>query len=332
MDTLAPVPYLAQQPAGAVAKGKIHYFGGGFPNSGTPLKEHYVYDPGSDSWSKVADIPVNRVIHETGTIHDSIYVMGGQPDKLRFERYSVDQDSWRSLGDLPDPHFWYGTIVTLNDTMYRFGGGGYLAPQKDAQRYDLENDNWIDLTDMPDGLHALAGAAIGDSIYLVGGFNTQSTVEDKVWIYNTRTDQYHEGYNLPKPRNYHEVVGIGNCIYALGGQDLTVDKSIIRHCLGDTAIDITGIGSNKKELTEIYGYYNNGSIILNLGQEIASNMQVTFFTIDGRIIHEEMIQIGSKTEYKFNINALRSTDQLLIVQIKGAELFEVLKIPLANQD
>ena len=39
-DTLASVPYLAQQPCGAVLNGKIHFCAGGYPNTGTPLDEH----------------------------------------------------------------------------------------------------------------------------------------------------------------------------------------------------------------------------------------------------------------------------------------------------
>ena len=206
-DTLTPVPFLAQQPGGAVVNGKIHYFGGGFPNSGTPLNDHYVYDPGSNSWDTASIIPINRVIHEAVTLKDSIYVMGGQPDKLRFELYSTSTNSWKSLNNLPDQDFWYGSIVTVNDTIYRFGGGGFLSPSKKAQRYNVSTDSWNNLPDMPEELHALAGAAIGDSIYLVGGYNT-GNVKDKVWIYDIKTQIYHQGFPVPKARNYHAVVSL----------------------------------------------------------------------------------------------------------------------------
>ncbi|MEQ9062798.1 MAG: T9SS type A sorting domain-containing protein [Vicingaceae bacterium] len=281
-DTLAPVPYLAQQPGGAATSGKIYYFGGGFPNSGTPLNAHFVYDPLTDSWDTAAGLPANRVIHEAMAIKDSIYVMGGQPDKLRFELYNTSADSWSSLNNLPDQHFWYGAFANLNDTIYRFGGGGFLSAQQTAQRYNVQSDAWVNLPQLPEDLHAPAAAAIGDSIYIVGGYNSFGE-SDRVWIYDVKAQTYQAGFNLPEVRNYHSLVSVGNCIYAIGGHDATVDKSIIRHCRGDS-IDYTSVNQGS-EVVSLGLYPNPVSSELNIrGLDAGKSYPYQIHDFQGRLV------------------------------------------------
>lgn len=152
-DTLAPVPYLAQQPAGAVLNGKIHYFGGGYPNSGTPLASHYVYDPALNSWSAAASLPIPRVIMEAAAINGKLYALSGQPDKTRVDEYDPATNTWAPKNPLPDNDFWYSAIVVHNNEVFRFGGGGYIAPVKHVKKYDAATDTWNGIAVMPVALH-----------------------------------------------------------------------------------------------------------------------------------------------------------------------------------
>lgn len=331
-DTLAPVPYLAQQPGGDAVNGKIHYLGGGFPNSGTPLKKHFMYDVLSDNWDTAADIPANRVIHEVIAIQDSLYVMGGQPDKLRFERYDPSTDTWKSLNNLPDQDFWYGTVVNVNDTIYRFGGGGYLSPSDKAMRYNSESDVWVNLPVMPEELHALAGAAIGDSIYLVGGYTSLGLVSDAVWIYDVHNQSYAQGFSLPAGRNYHEVVSVGTCIYAIGGQDLTVDLSMIRHCRGDTA-DYTFVTKEIEEKSEFDINYHSGRLLVNLGnQKETGNALLGLYDLSGRLLHSSNVYIDESGKGVEQLNKSEFTWSsvilMAIVSFDGKRYFK--KVVLAD--
>ena len=118
-ETLAPVPYLAQQPAGIAAAGKIHYFGGGYPNSGTPLDDHYIYDPGTDTWTEAASLTAPRAIHYGASINDTVYTMAGQGMTSLFEAYDPVNDSWSSRANLPDGFFMYSARCTVNEKIYR---------------------------------------------------------------------------------------------------------------------------------------------------------------------------------------------------------------------
>ena len=289
-DTLAPVPYKAQQPGGAAAGGKIYFFGGGFPNSGTPLDDHYVYDPITNTWDTAANIPANRVIHRSVAVGDSVYVMGGQPDKLRFERYAPSNNTWKSLGNLPDAHFWYGAILTVDDVIYRFGGGGFISPQDFAHKYDMANDNWVSLPAIPEPRHAIAAAAIGDSIYITGGY--YGGEKDLVWIYDINSQTYDTGFSLPAVRNYHSMVSIGNCVYVVGGHDQTVDLSLIRHCSGDSA-DYTSISLPGRPDSELNISYGLNKIRVRTSQEKLESVDAVIYDLGGRMLQTESISLRS---------------------------------------
>ncbi|MBK8499945.1 MAG: T9SS type A sorting domain-containing protein [Flavobacteriales bacterium] len=232
-DYRAVVPYLAQQPCGAVLNGKIHYCAGGYPNTGTPLDDHYVYDPATDSWSAAADLPFPTAINEAAAINGKFYVLTGQPNKQLCQSYDPNTNSWTAHASLPDLNFWYGAVLAVNNTIYRFGGGGYAVPVNLAHVYNPSGDNWTALPAFPEQVHSLAGANVGDSlICLAGGFYNFEDLDD-VRLYRPLTQEYQTLEVLPAGRSYHSMVSAGGCVYVVGGDnDLvpTMGVNLIRNC------------------------------------------------------------------------------------------------------
>ena len=230
-DTLADVPYKAQQPAGAVVDGKIHYFGGGYPNSGTPLDDHYVYDPSNDSWSAAQNLPIPRVIMKAAVLDGKIFAMSGQPEKARVDVYDPNTNSWSSKNPLPDNNFWYSAIVVVNNEMFRFGGGGFTSPVNTIQKYNATGDSWTNIGNLPSPLHAPAGTVLGGKIYIAGGYYGSET--DTVYEFNPLTYSLNKITALPAARAYHELVTIDSCIYSIGGNNPfypDMNVSFIRIC------------------------------------------------------------------------------------------------------
>ncbi len=245
-DTLAPVPYEAQQPCGAVVNGKIHFCGGGFPNSGTPLSDHYAYDPATDSWTEAAELPFPTVINEAVELDDQLYVLSGQPQRDLSQRYDPVGGTWVANNDLPDDNFWYGAIVSTGETIYRFGGGGYIAPVNLAMVYDKVADSWSYLPDMGTFLHAPAGCALGDSLIVIAGGYWNGAVDD-VWLCHIASQSYTAAPALPAARSYHSLVSIGSCVYSVGGSGAEdeIGVSLLRNCTlaGTVSIDALNDGA-----------------------------------------------------------------------------------------
>jgi N-acetylneuraminic acid mutarotase len=311
-STRAVVPYLAQQPAGAAVGGMIHYFGGGFPNSGTPLDDHHIYNPGSDSWSSGSTLTAPRAIHYGVELNDTLYSIAGQGMKTLFEKYDPSDSSWSSKATLPDANFWYGAHVTLGGKIYRFGGGGWSSPASSAHVYDPTADQWTALPSMPSPSHAINGAPIGDSIYLVGGYNNFLGTTD-VWIYDVVAKTYTAGPALPIERYYHRLVAIGSCIYAIGGtSDSTLDSlgtSIQRYCLGNMPSTI-----RETDLTFDFSVRFNGMEIELIVPAIANKdgYQVQIFDMMGRIHNYAS---GAANQKQLTLSATELPAAAYIVQV-----------------
>ncbi len=231
-DTLAPVPYLAQQPCGAVVDGKIHYCAGGYPNTGTPLDDHYIYDPAADSWYAAASLPFPTAINEAAGLDGKLYVLSGQPDKFLCQYYDPGTDLWSPLNDLPDDKFWYSALVSDGGTLYRFGGGGYTAPVDFGRVYDKVNDSWGPIADLPDATHAPAGTVLAPGLLCIAGGYSNFADLDAVWLYDIAAQSFTAAEPLPSARSYHSLVTVDGCVYSVGGTGPDPDTGVqlLRHC------------------------------------------------------------------------------------------------------
>jgi len=232
-EAKAPVPYLAQQPAGTQVNGKIHFFGGGFPNSGSPSNQHHVYDPTTDSWSAAANLTAPRAIHYAVNLDETLYSLAGQGMTTLCQTYDANANSWLTKNPLPDGQFFYGAHVAANHHIYRFCGGGYTAPNNRVNRYDPTSDSWSSLPNFPVKVHGFQGTALGDKIFLAGGYYDFQE-RSEVYLFDTKSEtlgQY--PVSLPVGTNYHNMVSLDSCIYVVGGNhaiDPNVPFQLLRLC------------------------------------------------------------------------------------------------------
>lgn len=296
IDSWAPradVPYAAQQPAGAAVNGKIHYFGGGFPNTGSPVDDHYVYDPGSNSWSPAADLTAPRAIHYGVGLDGVLYSLGGQGMANLCQTYDEANDQWITKNNLPDNSFWYGAHVAADGHIYRFCGGGYTAPVDNAHKYDPANDSWSPLPDMPDAIHALRGAAIGDKIFLVGGY-FDFLDRDEVWIFDTQEETYTPGIPLPLGRAYHNLVAVDSCLYVIGGNnaiDETVRTQLLRLCPYETPSDAKEV---KTPVAAVSASFIENRLLVQLPDDVEGTAHLALFDVSGRMVFSENAVIASQ--------------------------------------
>ncbi len=293
-DYRTDVPYLAQQPCGAVLDGKIHYCGGGYPNTGTPLNDHYVYDPALDSWTQAADLPFPTAINEAASINGLFYVLTGQPDKQLCQSYDPATDDWTAALPLPDLNFWYGAVLAMGNTIYRFGGGGFTAPTNVAHVYDVANDSWTPLPVMSDPLHAVAGANVGDSLICLSGGYYAQTEQDDVWLYHPLTQQYQPLEPLPVGRDYHSMVSAGGCVYVVGGNsdlDPNMGVSLIRNC----SIGAVGVNELANGWRPYVAAITPNGVQLQLTSGGSARDLVELIDAQGKIITQRSLASGSAT-------------------------------------
>jgi Kelch motif protein len=128
----------------------------------------------------------------------------------------------------------YTASVELGGKIYVAAGmvGNTGRPLNIFERFDPDTNEWESLPLVPEPFSAAAGAALGETMYVVGGNGSSQTVGRQVaaygdapangrqvFAYNTVHRRWSRKASLPVPRTNLAAVALGGRIYAIGGLD-----------------------------------------------------------------------------------------------------------------
>lgn len=186
-----PLPEPRGEHTAVVMDGKIYVAGGRFKRvaESADFNDHFdtasvlVFDPITQEWSSIPDMPTARNSHAAAVIDGKMYVVGGRQfieqesgeyaniNVASLEVYDPAADSWETLAPLPKAA---GGIAAaaVDGKLYAFGGEQWV-PEKtviaESWVYDPASDQWTALPDMPTPRHGIAAGVIGNQIYVLGG-------------------------------------------------------------------------------------------------------------------------------------------------------------------
>jgi MYXO-CTERM domain-containing protein len=166
------------------ARGMVFVIGGYGPfpanpeESPLPTATIFAYDVAGDSWDDTLTAMDGTRVDASAQLIDSdtILVAGGFLDdllSLRSDLYDIADDTWTRTGDLPWERFYHASAILPPGRMCLMGGvsfaGGQLNVNDDT--FDCySNGFWIpQLAPATQGRNRVAGATLGDAIYIVGG-------------------------------------------------------------------------------------------------------------------------------------------------------------------
>lgn len=121
-------------------------------------------------------------------------------------------------------------VTPLGGKIYVIGGFSELSLRtfmnltvsKVVEEYDPSTDRWTIKAPLPVGLHHAGAAAVGDRLYVIGGF-TASLFSiwqpvASVYLYDPKTDSWTERAPMPTPRGALTVAEFGGKLFAIGGK------------------------------------------------------------------------------------------------------------------
>ena len=190
-----PTPFPAGSASSAVIGGRV-YVAGGVVNfqpgmGGQTTARAAVYDPATDAWSPIADMP--RGVNHAASASDGqrFYVFGGRGGTGGLENgfgtvqvYDPATNTWRTSDDpasglapLPQGRGGTGKAVFAAGEFYVLGGetrddGGGATPDGVYDRvdvYDPSTNAWRAAPKMPTGRHGIFPLLHGDRIYVAAG-------------------------------------------------------------------------------------------------------------------------------------------------------------------
>jgi N-acetylneuraminic acid mutarotase len=138
---MAPMPTSRHHPTSSVVDGKLYVIGGRLLGNGIPrpineglsnLNDNEMYDPATNTWTILEQMPTKRSGLASASIGNNIYVFGGQKVNGTYgntEIFDTINNNWTSDTPLPTPRLGLEAIAIGNDiyviggkTWYAFGG------------------------------------------------------------------------------------------------------------------------------------------------------------------------------------------------------------------
>jgi N-acetylneuraminic acid mutarotase len=228
---VASMPGVREAPNGAsVINGKL-YVTGGYNNLHTaeglqkPTKTLFVYDPGTNSWARKADMPQPGCYGAQGVINGKLYVFMppmrlcdpfADGDLVRFYRYNPATDTWvrRAVPPVPGEDLSGGAGGVINGKFYLAGRDSRLHV------YDPTNNTWETRASMSEPRSDMVAAVLNGKLFLVGGQSGWSDVGPmpEFEVYNPLTDTW----TLKTPLTFGTVwgaaVSAGGKIFYIAGR------------------------------------------------------------------------------------------------------------------
>ena len=191
---LAPMPSKRGSAVAAAVNGKIYVIGGAAVHPGSsepslqPARPHRSvgtveeYDPQTDKWTERSSMPTARNHAAIGAVNDKIYVIGGRLGSAFIftasntnvvEEYDPATDQWGLVKAKMPTERSGGAWAVYKGRIYVAGGehqdNYLLAAFRSLEAYDPASNSWEELPKMPMPRHGLAGAVVGDRLYLASG-------------------------------------------------------------------------------------------------------------------------------------------------------------------
>ena len=153
-----------------------------------------------------------------------------------FEMYDVAVGEWVPLTPMPESRSSFDAVVVA-DKLFVMGGWslageGNTKWSEPAYSFDLSNPEgqWTELPAPPFQRRAMSLAFDDDKIYVIGGMQKAGGPTRKVDVYNTSTQEWSEGPELPGEQG---MEGFGNSAFNIDGSLCVTTYSGMVYSLAD---------------------------------------------------------------------------------------------------
>lgn len=187
--------------------------------------------PNSITWVSKANAPVGRAETQGVVINNKLYVFGGYNGNLiamtRSDVYDPATNTWTRIADMPEA-LTHVPVVTDGTKAYLIGGfvGDHPGPStRHVWIYDTVSDTWIAGPDLPAERASGGAALVGRQIHFFGGtvrIAGTTIYDDKNDHYMLDLDDLLSSWQtkapLPSTRNHMAGIALYGKLYAIGGQ------------------------------------------------------------------------------------------------------------------
>lgn len=233
-NSAAPAPIERFESQGLAVNGKLYLFGGFYNAEIQATTRADVFDPKTNSWVRIADMP--EAITHAGQASDGerIYLVGGYvgdspgPSTAHVWTYTLASDTWSAGPALPAARGGGGAVL-VGRSLHFIGGATRGTTVESAvdqgDHFVLNLDggtSWTQAAPLPNPRNHIAVVALNGKIYVIGGQhrNNEGTEnQEQVDVYDPATDSWTRAANLPRPHSHTSASTfiMANRIISVGG-------------------------------------------------------------------------------------------------------------------
>jgi N-acetylneuraminic acid mutarotase len=293
----------------------------------TFLSDLWQYDPGTDSWTKMASLPDSARHHATCfTVGDRAYVVGGTtgyPYLISNDvwEYNASSNTWTARTPYPAVSIENAMAFTIGTDGYVVGGfvkqpgtSGYGRADSATYQYNTTNHSWTKKADYCNRRMGGVGFSLNNIGYV--GFGT-AKIDSTTWYYeefckydpvsnawttSTSYPNIARTYSIAAVANGKAYAGAG-FIY-LTGEEYKSDWAELTPA--GVGLDASGHTANGVQL-----YPNPANNTLRLRSSSGGELQ--FINIQGQLVKSIIVQGGNSV-----INVSSFPDGVYMVKMAGA--------------
>ena len=217
----APMPAARHHLMAAAHGGALYAFGGSAPFGFGPTSTAWKYDPQTDTWHELPEMPEERMSGAAVTLGDSIYVVGGVGGSRQMMAFEPQARIWRLLPG-PEQAREHTAAVAYRGELWviggRWSGDGELVS---VEIFDAENQSWRPGPPLQIARAGFAAGTVGDQILVAGGEVILAGREAlaSLEIFDPDSGEWSAGPDLPAAVHGLDAVGYQGQFYLMGGSD-----------------------------------------------------------------------------------------------------------------
>ena len=142
------------------------------------MSDFEVYDPATNTWTTKASLPVEKAVYGgVAAIGGTIYAISGHDTSAAVNTmyaYDTATNTWTAKAPAPTSRYAAHWAVAVYGRIYVLGGNVDGGVTKLVESYDPATDTWSAARGMGTVRSYLCAAAIGNTIYAIGGHDGSS--------------------------------------------------------------------------------------------------------------------------------------------------------------
>ena len=212
----------------------------------------YKFNPKTNKWIKLADIPNPATNLALAAINGKIYAIGGDQFQDANRVYDPQANAWELLEPMPTARQHIDCGVFDNTIFITGGLTSWKVISKKHEVYNITTNTWSEKAAIPSLRNCPAVVTKDSLIYVIGGGGSKASVWEKtasIECYNAKSNTWERKGDLPYKLYKPAAILVNNKLMVLGGSTtigkntVTLDKVLIYNSKSDEWIETTPLPS-----------------------------------------------------------------------------------------